>query len=180
MGILRFWKSGGGQQEVSDIHPMPTTGPGIGAPADTVASDDTGTWSLIALIKRLLGKLPAALTTSGNLKVSMQEGIVRSWTDITPATIATTPGTDLIAAATGGNLNIISDIGFQNVTTSAADLTLKKGGTTFAVYTIPASSGIEVGFPEGDEWRFSGAFTAMAGTGSAIKVTHGRYRVAAV
>jgi hypothetical protein len=48
-----------------------------GAKADTAATTDTGTFSLIALFKRLLQKFttqfPAALTGSGNLKVSLQE-----------------------------------------------------------------------------------------------------------
>lgn len=102
---------------------------------------------------------------------------VRTWTDIAPATVAITAGTDLIAAASGGNFNIISDIGFQNVTATAADLTLKKGGTTFAVYTIPPNSALEIGWIESAEWRFAGIFNAVAGTASAIKVTHGRFRV---
>ncbi|MES0164829.1 hypothetical protein NKJ87_02390 [Mesorhizobium sp. M0027] len=33
----------------------------LGGKTDAAATDDTGTWSLIALVKRLLGKLPAAL-----------------------------------------------------------------------------------------------------------------------
>jgi len=49
----------------------------LGATGDAAASSDTGTFSLIALIKRLLQKLttqlPAALTGSGNLKVSLEE-----------------------------------------------------------------------------------------------------------
>jgi hypothetical protein len=48
-----------------------------GAKADAAATTDTGTFSLIALFKRLLQKFttqfPAALTGSGNLKVSLAE-----------------------------------------------------------------------------------------------------------
>ncbi len=49
----------------------------LGAKADAAATTDTGTFSLIALFKRLLSQitalLPAALSAGGNLKVSLQE-----------------------------------------------------------------------------------------------------------
>lgn len=51
----------------------------MGARADSAATSDTGTFSLIGLFKRLLSKLtsqlPAALTGSGNLKVAVSEAL---------------------------------------------------------------------------------------------------------
>jgi hypothetical protein len=48
-----------------------------GAKADAAATSDTGTFSIVALFKRLLGKFttqfPAALTGSGNFKVAIEE-----------------------------------------------------------------------------------------------------------
>jgi hypothetical protein len=48
-----------GYQPLLNPHPVSTTD--LGAQADAAASSDAGTFSLIALVKRLLGKLPAAL-----------------------------------------------------------------------------------------------------------------------
>lgn len=60
--------------------PILTNSDDVGAQADTSATTDTGTFSLIALFKRLLEKftdflsrIPAALTASGNFKVSIEE-----------------------------------------------------------------------------------------------------------
>lgn len=50
--------------------------PEIGLKADTAATTDSGTFSLIALIKRLLAsKLPADLTASGNFKTAVSEAL---------------------------------------------------------------------------------------------------------
>jgi hypothetical protein len=75
----------------------------LGAKADAAATTDTGTFSLIALIKRLLGKLPAALgqtTMSGSLSVA----IASDQTTVTTTTVPTTSGgcsvSKLISAAT--------------------------------------------------------------------------------
>lgn len=54
----------------------------LGATTDAAASTDAGTFSLIALVKRLLQKLttqlPAALTGSGSLKVAVVEALTAS------------------------------------------------------------------------------------------------------
>jgi hypothetical protein len=79
----------------------------LGAKADTVATTDTGTFSLVALFKRLLqgvttliAQLPAALTGSGNLKVSLQESNAAQavtgtfWQATQPVSIAATVTVD--------------------------------------------------------------------------------------
>lgn len=45
--------------DVSASNPLPVSNTGIGAPADASASTDTGTFSMIALLKRMLTKMPA-------------------------------------------------------------------------------------------------------------------------
>jgi len=62
------WGADGDYKDTSLADPYPTQSADVGAKADSAASSDTGTFSLIALIKRalqnwttLLGKLPAAL-----------------------------------------------------------------------------------------------------------------------
>jgi hypothetical protein len=46
----------------------------IGNMSDAAATSNSGQFSLIALVKRLLGKLPEALTAAGSLKVALMEG----------------------------------------------------------------------------------------------------------
>lgn len=57
----------------------------LGSKSNPAASSDTGTFSLIALFKRLLVKFttqfPAALTGSGNFKVSVEESSIGDPTD---------------------------------------------------------------------------------------------------
>lgn len=45
-------------KDVTPADPLPVTDAAVGAQADAQAGNDTGTWSLISLVKRLLGKLP--------------------------------------------------------------------------------------------------------------------------
>jgi hypothetical protein len=54
----------GNFDDVTLANPFPVQAPDLGAKADASATTDAGTFSLIALIKRLLGKLPAALGQS--------------------------------------------------------------------------------------------------------------------
>lgn len=67
--------------------PILTNSDDVGAQADTSATTDTGTFSLIALFKRLLEKftdflsrIPAALTASGNFRVSIEESLIDTQT----------------------------------------------------------------------------------------------------
>ena len=58
----------------SDQSAVPTSSADLGAKADAAASSDTGTFSLIALFKRLFSKIPAALgaqTSANSLSVVM-------------------------------------------------------------------------------------------------------------
>ena len=52
--------------DVSSTSPMPIVDANIGALADTTATSDSGTFSLIALLKRLLAKFPAALGSAAS------------------------------------------------------------------------------------------------------------------
>lgn len=144
-----------------------------------LASDGSATAGSVGSLNAKMRFVTNILNTIANSLAGVLSFIfpVRSWTDISPVTLSTGAGTEIIASASGSNLNILSDIGFQNVTSSAVDLTLKKGGVTFGQYSIPANGTLSVGWEESREWRFAGAFTAIASASNAIKVTHGRYRV---
>mgnify|MGYP000240406389 CR=1 FL=1 len=75
---------------------------GVGAPADAAASSDAGTFSLVALVKRLLGKLPASLgakTSAASLSV-----VLASDQAALPPTIragSSTAATAIVTAANG-------------------------------------------------------------------------------
>lgn len=125
---------------VSSSNPIPTTGGGgggggavtiadgahvtFGAQADAAASTDTGTFSFMALFKRLLQKFtaqfPAALTGSGNFKVAIQESI--------PA------GTAVIGAVTM-QPSVVT-------LTDAATLSITSGGASQQVFASNASAKI--------------------------------------
>jgi len=67
----------------------------LGAKADAAAGADTGTFSVVAILKRLMARfttllsvLPAALTGSGNFKVAIQEAIPAGTNSIGQVTAA--------------------------------------------------------------------------------------------
>lgn len=62
MSVERYLDSEGNQVQVSDANALPTKNTGIGSPSDSAANADSGTFSLIALTKRLLSKLPSLVS----------------------------------------------------------------------------------------------------------------------
>jgi hypothetical protein len=68
----------------------------LGAKADAAASDDTGTFSVISLLKRLLGKFPAQV----NGRVSVEVGNFPATQPVSGAVTATGPLTDTELRAT--------------------------------------------------------------------------------
>ncbi len=93
-----------------------SAGVNIGAKADSAASTDTGTFSLISLTKRLIQRItslialvPAALTGSGNFKVSLEES---------NATIGISSLADTNATFTTGRKSSITTSAVQITTTS--------------------------------------------------------------
>ncbi|MER8959294.1 hypothetical protein [Mesorhizobium sp. M0701] len=94
-----------------------TDTPSLGAAADTAASSDTGTFSLIALFKRLLGKLPASIgpkNAAGSLSVTLS-------TDddvLIGAVNETGPTTDTASSGLNGRLQRVA----QNLSTLRTSL----------------------------------------------------------
>lgn len=125
---------------------MGTHDPSLGACADAAASTDTGTFSLIALFKRLLSKittqLPAALAANGGLKVEGVAGgvAVPVSLDVTHTDDAAfTPGTGKVAAVgflvdgTATDSADEGDIGIARMTADRAQIAVatERSGTVY-------------------------------------------------
>ncbi|MER9471100.1 hypothetical protein [Mesorhizobium sp. M0520] len=103
-----------------------TDTPSLGAAADAAASSDTGTFSLIALFKRLLGKLPTLgpKAASGSVSVTLSTDddlLIGSLTE-------TAPATDIASSGLNGRLQRIA----QNLSALIALLPTALGQGTMA------------------------------------------------
>jgi hypothetical protein len=109
----------------------------IGAPADSSASSDSGTFSLIALFKRALGYLATIATSAGSTApVPVEVGPFK------PREIAASQ-TNAAIGATGAAGDYLSHLIIQPATTSPGVVTLydgSTGGTNVTVYSFPGGS----------------------------------------
>ena len=110
------------------IHTTSAADSSVGSPADAAASSDTGTFSLIALIKRLLTKTPsfgqAAMAASVPVAIASNQSAVP-----VSGTVTANIGTGSLAAGT----NVIGDVGIQvraNATGAASTRHLIAAATT--------------------------------------------------
>lgn len=107
---------------------------GIGAPADSAASSDGGTFSLIALVKRLLGKFPSSIgqkAKSGALAVTLASD--EDLLGRTPSTLGQKAMASSFAVAVASDQSSIPVTGtFYQATqpVSAASLPLPTGAAT--------------------------------------------------
>lgn len=130
----------------------------FGAKADTPATDDTGTWSLIALFKRLLQKLTAGIT-------------------IAPATVAPTAAIKTVAAiatpeALIGVTTLVQSvmlIGIKAARTNNTGIVyLGIGGTNDAQF-IPISPGERVEVSnDGNKFDLAGLFLDVLNAGDGV------------
>lgn len=99
----------------------------LGGMADSAASSDAGTFSLIALIKRLLGKLttqlPAALGANGALKV---EGVAGGTAQPVSGTVTVTQGT-------AANLKVDASGVPVPITDNSSTISVDDGGASLTV-----------------------------------------------
>ena len=118
------------------------TNTGIGLPNDSPATSNSGTFSLVALIKRFLTSISA--------------------TRINARVVFASSGDNTIVAAPGAGLRIvITALRIQNNTDIATTVLIRDGATTLAgVVTTVAGTGIDDDFTYGNEIRLS-ANTAL-------------------
>jgi len=115
----------------------------IGADSDTAATTDSGTFSLLAFVKRLLAKFttqfPAALTASGNFKVALAE----TETALSFPLDQGAAGTTLIAAASASNKHKI--VGGLLTLDAAGTVKFTDGvGDLTGAMTLDANSGFVI------------------------------------
>ncbi len=105
-------------------------GPSLGAPADAAASTDSASTGLIGLIKRLLGKFPAALSSGGGLKMSDVDSIALD--SFVNGSITDTTGNNVqVSPAQGTNITTyLTDFTVQNMHATDGVLVEIKNGTT--------------------------------------------------
>ena len=137
---------------------------GVGAPADSAASSDTGTFSLIAFVKRAMG----------------------NWTTLLARIPALVSGRVPVDTGLRGGL---SALGFQQITSLASSTALTvPGGATLAVIqaegadvrwrddgTAPTAT-VGMLLPAGAELRYTGALAALrliqASAGATVNVSY--------
>lgn len=158
----------------------------VGSLTETAPATDTASSGLNGRLQRiaqnitsLIAKLPAALTTLGNFKVSIQEQIIRTYTK-TSGTTATSGDQTLIAAPSAGFHLVVKDMILQNESAVETTDIVKNGATAEWRAKLAANAAFSLSFAEGEEWRLTTATALvlnLSGTNS-----HGysiRYRTEA-
>ena len=148
----------------------------LGAQADSAATTDTGTFSLIGLFKRLLQKFttqfPAALS-NGFFKVSIQETAV---TQAVSGTLATTQSGNWSMRLQDGSGNLITSalrgserpMSVQIVDGSGNQVTSfgGSGGTASNFGSAVPATGTAAGFSDGTNMQSPRVFDADTGAGT--------------
>lgn len=117
----------------------------LGAKADTAASSDGGTFSLIALIKRLLGKIPALgqATKAGSLPVTLasdQGNVAISASSLPLPTGAATAALQAAPGTAGSaSADVLSIQGIASMTPVASNVSQVNGAAISATNPLPAS-----------------------------------------
>ncbi|MDR1190329.1 MAG: hypothetical protein LBK60_01520 [Verrucomicrobiales bacterium] len=117
----------------------------LGTAADAPATADGGTFSLVALVKRLLQKLTAALDTP---LTALRDGIVTAVTASASAleTVSAASFQTVQTAATGANWTALAGGGCKQATIynyTDTELELRRGGAG-ATFPLPAFTGTTV------------------------------------
>ena len=157
----------------------------FGATVDSAASSDTGTFSLIALIKRILTKIPQLTTSSTRLLVDgsgVTQPISRSERTYTRFRVDTsTSGDNTIIAAPGAGLSIyIAELVVINKSNTATLVLLREGASTIGDIDMPAKGdGIVLSYSFDSEWKLP-ANTALVSnlSGNNNIAFWGRFRTA--
>lgn len=156
----------------------------FGATVDSAASSDTGTFSLIALIKRILTKIPQLTISSTRLLVDgsgVTQPISRSERTYTRFRVDTsTSGDNTIIAAPGAGLSIyIAELVVINKSTNATLVLLREGASTIGDIDMPTKGdGIVLSYSFDSEWKLP-ANTALVSnlSGNNNIAFWGRFRV---
>lgn len=135
----------------------------VGLQADTAATSNTGSFSLISLFKRFLNAFTRPTIVYSN------------------ATLANTTGTDIVAAPGASNTVYITHLIFQNINATTTTINVRSGTTPVLSIVLPQNSVYSVTFPERRELALTAntAFNLQATTANAIVYSVGYYTGAA-
>lgn len=131
----------------------------VGLQADTAATSDTGSFSLVSLFKRYL-------TLSAKPNILQSNG-----------TLANTTGTDIAAAPGSGNRIYLTYLVFQNINATTTTINVRSGTTTNLSVVLTQNSTYSIVFPEKREFGLATntAFNLQATTANAIVYSVGYY-----
>ena len=132
----------------------------LGAKADTAATSDTGSFSLISLFKRLLTIVSRPSIVYAN------------------ATLTATTDTQIVAAPGAGVSVYITHLVVQNITTTATTVNVKQGTTTVLSFLLQTQGASQViAFPERRDFKLTAntALNLQATTANAITYSVGYF-----
>jgi len=131
----------------------------VGLQADTAATSNTGSFSLISLFKRFLNAFTRPAIVYSN------------------ATLANTTGTDIVAAPGASNTVYITHLIFQNIDATTTTINVRSATTTRLSIVLPQNSVYSVTFAERRELALTAntAFNLQATTANAIVYSVGYY-----
>jgi len=131
----------------------------VGLQADTAATSNTGSFSLISLFKRFLNAFTRPAIVYSN------------------ATLANTTGTDIVAAPGASNTVYITHLIFQNIDATTTTINVRSATTTILSIVLPQNSVYSVTFAERRELALTAntAFNLQATTANAIVYSVGYY-----
>lgn len=164
----------------------------VGLQADTAATSNAGSFSLVSLFKRYLDLFTAlgvgsvsdtaATSDTGSfslvslfkryLTLSAKPNILQS-----NGTLANTTGTDIAAAPGSGNRIYLTYLVFQNISATTTTINVRSGTTTNLSVVLTQNSTYSIVFPEKREFGLATntAFNLQATTANAIVYSVGYY-----
>lgn len=160
----------------------------LGAKADTAATSDTGSFSLISLFKRLLtnvGSQADTAATSDTGSFSLISLFKRLLTIVSRptilyanATLTATSDTSIVTAPGVGNSVYITHLVVQNITATSTTVNVKAGGTTVLSFLLPSQGASQViTFPQRRDFKLAAntALILQATTANAITYSIGYF-----
>ena len=164
----------------------------LGAKADTAATTDTGSFSLISLFKRLLSSLTSNVGLQADTAATSDTGsfslislfkrlltiVSRPSIVYANATLTATTDTQIVAAPGAGVSVYITHLVVQNITTTATTVNVKQGTTTVLSFLLQTQGASQViAFPQRRDFKLTAntALNLQATTANSITYSVGYF-----
>lgn len=175
-----------------DVFTISVVNADVGLKDDTAATDNTGSFSLVALFKRYLtlftalgvGSSSDTAATDNTGSFSLVALFKRHLTLIARpnilqanGTLANTTGTDIASAPGSGNRIYLTYLIFQNINATTTTINVRSGTTTNLSIVLAQNATYTIVFPERREFGLTAntAFNLQATTANAIVYSVGYY-----